>query len=86
MKQNTECKYGYKISYTKPPRKEITDRFLTRSFKEALYYKSKFIQSPEWGVWKSRCQKEYNGKLSPYENGKSNKGYGEVSLGSSRRK
>lgn len=65
MKRNTECKYGYKLSYSKPPKKEITDRFLTRSFKEALYYKSKFLQSPEWGCLEKPLPKRIQWQIIP---------------------
>ena len=65
MKVNTECKYGYKLSYTKPPQKEVTDRFLTKTYKEAERYKAFFLRTPKWGCLEEPIPKRVQWQIIP---------------------
>ncbi len=47
MKRNLTCQYGYRIAYSKPPRKALTDRFLTRTYREALFMKQHYLRFPD---------------------------------------
>ena len=65
MKKNTHCKYGYRLSYSKPPQKEIIDRFLIKTHREALQYKAWFLRDPEAGTLERPAPKRVQWHIIP---------------------